>query len=156
MRKVTLTVIASMLAVSASAALAAGSTSGNTHRGCGMNNVADGYSGMFRGITFTEQQRQQMRDLMRQSYQTMPKMDASSMETLHKLVTAEKFDETAVRQQIESSSMQNINRRVEMMKTRNQMYNLLSPEQKSEIEKNYQQRVKDFQQRAADIDAASE
>lgn len=52
---------------------------------------------MFDGISLTEHQRQQMRDLMQQAMRKQPPVNVSEIETMHKLVTAEKFDETAVR-----------------------------------------------------------
>ena len=41
---------------------------------------------------------------------------------------------------------QAIERRVEMAKVHNQMYQLLTPEQKAQLEKNYQQRVSSVSQ----------
>lgn len=65
---------------------------------------------------------------------------------MHKLITADKFDEAAVRAQIQDMDKQAIERRVEMAKVHNQMYQLLTPEQKAQLEKNYQQRVSSVSQ----------
>ncbi|HEK1870164.1 TPA: Spy/CpxP family protein refolding chaperone [Proteus mirabilis] len=66
--------------------------------------------------------------------------------TVCKLITADKFDEAAVRAQIQDMDKQAIERRVEMAKVHNQMYQLLTPEQKAQLEKNYQQRVSSVSQ----------
>lgn len=65
---------------------------------------------------------------------------------MHKLITADKFDEAAVRAQIQDMDKQAIERRVEIAKVHNQMYQLLTPEQKAQLEKNYQQRVSSVSQ----------
>lgn len=117
-------------------------------RGHMMNNgghmMGNGYgdSYMFNGITLTEQQRTQMRDLMRQHHQDRYNGDFRQRhENMHKLVTAEKFDEAAVRAQMQDMDKQAIERHVEMAKVHNQMYQLLTPEQKAQLEKNYQQQM---------------
>ncbi|WP_100157736.1 cell-envelope stress modulator CpxP [Proteus columbae] len=122
-------------------------------RGHMMNNgghmMDRGYaeSRMFNGITLTEQQRTQMRDLMRQHHQDRYNGDFRQRhENMHKLVTAEKFDEAAVRAQMQDMDKQAIERHVEMAKVHNQMYQLLTPEQKAQLEKNYQQQMSSFDQ----------
>ncbi|MER1960030.1 Spy/CpxP family protein refolding chaperone [Proteus vulgaris] len=106
-----------------------------------------GESRMFNGITLTEQQRTQMRDLMRQHHQDRYNGNYRQRhENMHKLVTAPQFDEAAVRAQIQDIDKQAIERHVEMAKVHNQMYQLLTPEQKAQLEKNYQQRMSDFDQ----------
>lgn len=117
-------------------------------RGHMMNNnghmMGNGYgdSYMFNGITLTEQQRTQMRDLMRQHHQDRYNGNFRQRhESMHQLVTADKFDEAAVRAQMQDMDKLAIDRHVEMAKVHNQMYQLLTPEQKAQLEKNYQQRM---------------
>ncbi|WP_311749499.1 cell-envelope stress modulator CpxP [Proteus terrae] len=123
-------------------------------RGHMMNNgghmMDRGYaeSRMFNGITLTEQQRTQMRDLMRQHHQDRYNGNYRQRhENMHKLVTAPQFDEAAVRAQMQDMDKQAIERHVEMAKVHNQMYQLLTPEQKAQLEKNYQQQMSDFDTR---------
>lgn len=119
------------------------------HRGQRGHMMGNGYgdSYMFNGITLTEQQRTQMRDLMRQHHQDRYNGDFRQRhENMHKLVTAEKFDEAAVRAQMQDMDKQAIERHVEMAKVHNQMYQLLTPEQKAQLEKNYQQKMSHFDQ----------
>jgi protein CpxP len=63
------------------------------------------------------------------------------METMHSLVTADKFDETAVRAQAEKMAQEQVARQVEMAKVRNQMYHLLTPEQQAVLNQKHQQRM---------------
>ncbi|WP_145483967.1 cell-envelope stress modulator CpxP [Yersinia rohdei] len=152
--KVTTLIMASMLVLGAQAAFA-GDKTGATDSWCygdgPMMNKKDGrgHHNMFDGVNLTEQQRQQMRDLMRQSRQSQPRLDIADREAMHKLVTADKFDEAAVRAQAEKMSKDNIERQVEMAKVRNQMYNLLTPEQKTALSQKHQQRMERMQQAPA-------
>lgn len=98
-------------------------------------------SHMFDGISLTEHQRQQMRDLMQRARHDQPPVNVSEVETMHRLVTAEKFDENAVRAQAEKMAQQQVARQVEMAKVRNQMYHLLTPEQQAVLNEKHQQRI---------------
>ncbi|MEH0835527.1 cell-envelope stress modulator CpxP [Pectobacterium cacticida] len=102
--------------------------------------------GMFNGVKLTEHQRQQMRDLMQLSRQDKPAFDAEEVKALHKLVTAQTFDEPAVRAKITRMMNVQIERQIQMARVRNQMYNLLTPEQKATLEVKHQQRLKAIQQ----------
>lgn len=110
---------------------------------------------MFDGVSLTEHQRQQMRDLMRQARYDMPGMDLHDIEVMHKLITAETFDEAAVRSQAEKMAQESVSRQVEMARIRNQMYNLLTPEQKKQIDVRYQQRVEQWQRQVMQLQNAS-
>ncbi|AIA73071.1 putative stress resistance protein [Pectobacterium atrosepticum SCRI1043] len=107
---------------------------------------ASGQQGMFDGVRLTEQQRQQMRDLMHQSRQDKPAFNTEDVKAMHKLVTAETFDEAAVRAQITRMMSVQIERQIQMTRVRNQMYNLLTPAQKEILELKHKQRMKEMQQ----------
>ncbi|PWC17506.1 stress adaptor protein CpxP [Brenneria roseae subsp. roseae] len=100
---------------------------------------------MFDGVKLTEQQRQQMRDLMYQGRQDVPAFNAKDVETMHNLVTANAFDEDAVRKQITKMMEVQIERQVQMTRIRNQMYNLLTSEQKNILEQKHQQRMQQIE-----------
>jgi protein CpxP len=87
MRKVTAAVMASTLAFSAfsQAAEAIISDNGSSQEGATQRSQ----SHMFDGISLTEHQRQQMRDLMQRARHDQPPVNVSEMETMHRLVTAE-------------------------------------------------------------------
>ena len=98
-------------------------------------------SHMFDGISLTEQQRQQLRDLMQRARHDRLPVNVSEMETMHRLVTAENFDESAVRAQAEKMAQEQVARQVEMAKVRNQMFHLLTPEQQAVLNTKHQQRM---------------
>lgn len=106
-------------------------------------------SRMFDGINLTEHQRQQMRDLMQQARQARyetPAINISEMETMHRLVTADKFDERAVRAQAEKLAQEQVARQVELAHIRNQMYQLLTPEQQSVLKTRHEQRMQQLRE----------
>ncbi|EAX3445517.1 cell-envelope stress modulator CpxP [Salmonella enterica] len=151
MRKVTAAVMASTLAFSFLSHAAEVVTSDNWHPGDGATQRS-AQNHMFDGISLTEHQRQQMRDLMQQARHEQPPVNVSEMETMHRLVTAEKFDESAVRAQAEKMAQEQVARQVEMAqeqvarqvemaRVRNQMYRLLTPEQQAVLNEKHQQRM---------------
>ncbi|PWD15999.1 stress adaptor protein CpxP [Salmonella enterica subsp. enterica serovar Rubislaw] len=140
MRKVTAAVMASTLAFSFLSHAAEVVTSDNWHPGDGATQRS-AQNHMFDGISLTEHQRQQMRDLMQQARHEQPPVNVSEMETMHRLVTAEKFDESAVRAQAEKMAQEQVARQVEMARVSNQMYRLLTPEQQAVLNEKPQQRM---------------
>ena len=137
MRIVTAAVMASTLAVSSLSHAAEVGSGDNWHPGEELTQR----STQSDGISLTEHQRQQMRDLMQQARHEQPPVNVSELETMHRLVTAENFDENAVRAQAEKMANEQIARQVEMAKVRNQMYRLLTPEQQAVLNEKHQQRM---------------
>lgn len=143
MRKVTAAAMASTLALStfSHAEVIPGdnwnSLEGQTSRSSFQNH-------MFEGISLTEQQRLQLRDLMQQARHDSPSVNVSDMETMHSLVTAENFDEQAVRAQADKMAQKQVTRQVEMAKVRNQMFRLLTPEQQSVLNKKHRERMNEL------------
>lgn len=88
-------------------------------------------SHMFDGINLTEQQRQQMRDLVQRARHDSPPINIREMEAMQSLVTAENFDEPAVKALTEKMIQEHVSRQVEMAKVRNKMYHLLTSEQQA-------------------------
>ena len=140
MRNVIAAVMASTLALSAYSQAAEVVTSVNWLPG-DEGGQRGSQSHMFDGISLTEQQRQQLRDLMQRARHDRLPVNVSEMETMHRLVTAENFDENAVRAQAEKMANEQIARQVEMAKVRNQMYRLLTPEQQAVLNEKHQQRM---------------
>lgn len=143
MRNVTAAVMASTLAAVTLVSQAANfSTSNSRHYAEQQIKRNSVQNHMFDGI----QQRQQMRDLMQQARHDSPPGDVNEMETMHNLVTAEHFDETAVRVQVEKMAQEQVACQVEMAKVRNQMYRLLTPEQQAVLNDKHQQRMSHFRE----------
>ncbi|BCU57596.1 cell-envelope stress modulator CpxP [Enterobacter kobei] len=140
MRNVTAAVMASSLAFSAASQATADVTGDNWHPSDGLTQRSS-QSNMFDGISLTEHQRQQLRDLMQRARHDQPPVNVNDVETMHDLVTAQKFDENAVRAQAEKMAQEQVARQVEMARVRNQMYHLLTPEQQAVLHKKHDQRM---------------
>ena len=143
MRNVIAAVMASTLAFCAfsQAAVAINSDNGSSVEGATQHSSQ---SHMFDGISLTEQQRQQLRDLMQRARHDRLPVNVSEMETMHRLVTAENFDENAVRAQAEKMAQEQVARQVEMAKVRNQMYHLLTPQQQAVLQQRHEQRMNEL------------
>ncbi|NDL64806.1 cell-envelope stress modulator CpxP [Acerihabitans arboris] len=154
MHKLNVLVIAAALATGSTMAGEKTATEGWHHDDIA-GRLSDSHYSMFDGVRLTEQQRQQMRDLMSQARLAAPRLNISEMERLHTLVTAETFDEPAVRAQTEKMAQQQVIRQVEMAKVRNQMYNLLTPEQRQILNQKHQQRIAEIQLQMAEMTQTS-
>ena len=94
---------------------------------------------MLTGIRLTEEQRMQLRDLMhnyRDQLRNVRNLAEDDI-ALYELVKAEKFDETAVRNQLEKEMRKRLDYQVEMIRVHHQMYQLLNPEQKMQLDANF-------------------
>ena len=145
MRRVTVAVMASTLALSATSQAAEVVSGVNWHPSEALTQRGS-QTNMFDGISLTEHQRQQMRDLMQQARHDRPPVNVSEMETMHSLVTAENFDENAVRVQAEKMAREQVTRQVEMAKVRNQMFRLLTPEQQAILNEKHEQRMQQLRE----------
>ncbi|WP_034918462.1 cell-envelope stress modulator CpxP [Erwinia sp. 9145] len=101
---------------------------------------------MFDGISLTEQQRQQMRDLMRQTRREHSLISINDLDQLHKLVIAENFNETAYKAELDRIAQAEVTRQVEMARVRNKMYQLLTPAQQDVLKQKHQQRMDKMRQ----------
>ncbi|MEY0838144.1 Spy/CpxP family protein refolding chaperone [Providencia alcalifaciens] len=102
---------------------------------------------MFNGITLNEKQRQQLRDLMatQRHYHVDNTASIREREALHKLIIADSFDGKAVREQLEKRMQRELEQRVEMARIHHELYQLLTPEQKAELEQIHQHKMAEYQ-----------
>ncbi|KAA8998576.1 cell-envelope stress modulator CpxP [Affinibrenneria salicis] len=157
MRQVSALSLVSLLVLGSSAAA---SETDNASKGIWSHDetatvTVSGHQGMFDGVRLTELQRQQMRDLMQLARQELPELNTNDVEVMHRLIIAEKFDEAAVRAQAEKMAQRQVVRQVEMAKVRNQMYNLLTSEQKQILAQKHQQRMESMRQQMDRVNQAS-
>ncbi|PHM25738.1 Spy/CpxP family protein refolding chaperone [Xenorhabdus ehlersii] len=91
------------------------------------------YSYIFGGIALTEQQREQMWNLVKKQHQhEQPLIDMrDEHRKLNALLAAEGFDEVEVRSQLEKIAEKNVALGVEIARISNLVYQLLTPEQKA-------------------------
>lgn len=144
MRRVTAVVVVSALVLSLSTAWAANvTTNDEMHHNDGLSSQLRlvPQSHMFDGINLTEQQRQQLRDLMQQARHDRSSISINDLEQLHELIIAEKFDQAAYQAQAEKIAQAEVARQVEMARIRNQMYHLLTPQQQAVLQQKHAQRI---------------
>ena len=147
MRNLTAVVIASAMVLSYVSAGAAETTINEMHQNGGLTTgsmTQNPQSHMFDGIELTEQQRQQMRDLMEQARLERPAVSFQDIETMHDLVIADKFNESAIRLQAEKIAQAQVEQNIVMARVRNQMYHLLTPAQQATVQKNYERRLNEM------------
>ncbi|ERK06863.1 MAG: cell-envelope stress modulator CpxP [Pantoea sp.] len=157
MRNLTAVVIASAMVLSYVSAGAAETTIDEMHQNGGLTTgsmTQNPQSHMFDGIELTEQQRQQMRDLMQQARLERPAVSFQDIETMHDLVIADKFNESAIRLQAEKIAQAQVEQNIVMARVRNQMYHLLTPAQQATVQKNYERRLNEMR-RLAELQPSS-
>lgn len=145
MRKFTAMIVASTLALSsASFAFAADTTPAPAAapQGKMMQHKGPHPMNPFAGLNLTEQQKTQMREIMKDSG---PRPDRAAMkaqrDSMHSLVTAESFDEAKAKSQIDTITQAQSQHMLDRVRAENKMYNLLTPEQKKQFNQNYQERA---------------
>ncbi|MFP3029417.1 MAG: Spy/CpxP family protein refolding chaperone [Arsenophonus sp.] len=106
-------------------------------------NPYDIFIPLIRGITLSESQRQQMRDLMasqrQQSFKN--KVFQPERKILHNLMTEDIFDVAAFRATAEKLAHDIIEQQIKMARIYNQFYKLLTREQKMILEKQHQKQL---------------
>jgi len=150
MRYLTAVVFASAMVLSHASAEAADTTTiDEMHHNGGLTTgsmTQNPQSHMFDGIELTEEQRQQMRDLMQQARHDRPVVHIDDIAALHELVTADQFNEAAIRNRAEIIARVQVEQQVEMARVQNQMFQLLTPAQQATLQKNYQRRLNELRQ----------
>ncbi len=68
---------------------------------------------------------------------------------------AETFDESAVRAQTEKLAQQYVIRQVAIARVQNQMYNLLTPEQRQILDQKHQQRLSEIELQMSEMNQTS-
>ncbi|MFL1805403.1 Spy/CpxP family protein refolding chaperone [Plesiomonas shigelloides] len=104
------------------------------HNGQGRGMRCAGFA--TKGLNLTEAQQKQFTELCTQ-LDRQPMMDAQMRTQMHAIMTAPKFDEAAARTMFEKMNTQRIEQQVQRAKVHNQMYNLLTPEQKAKVDQRF-------------------
>ncbi|WP_370555657.1 Spy/CpxP family protein refolding chaperone [Edwardsiella tarda] len=170
MRKLTAMIFASTLALGVGAANAADTAAAPVANGAGNGNGMGmmhhqdmnhqngtmqkkgnrhaGGMGMLAGIQLTPEQRQQIRDIRQQFHKAhpMPQM-MDNFKQMQQLITSETFDEAAARAHIEANNKARNDVAVERMKMEHQIYSLLTPAQKQQVNQNLEKRVQVMMER---------
>lgn len=98
-------------------------------------------SHMFDGISLTEHQRQQMRDLMQRARHDQPLLMLAKWRQCIALSPQKILTKALCALRPKKMAQEQVARRAEMAKVRNQMFHLLTPEQQAVLNTKHQQRM---------------
>lgn len=113
---------------------------------------------MFRGLDLTDEQKTQIRDLMKahkeeRKAQREDKDEAGRAahhEKMQALMSAERFDEAAAKALLAERQAKGEARALDAMKLQHQIYQLLTPEQKAKFQARFDEKRKEREERRKD------
>lgn len=149
MRKLTAILVASSLALGSVSIAHANETSkgdmpehkmmmkkdGKEHRGM------MGPDMMFKELNLTDAQKQQVRDIMKDSREKMHKAMVDEQREMHSLIASDSFDAQKVQAQLDKAEEARKARMLNGLETKNKIYNILTPEQKKQYNDNFEKRL---------------
>lgn len=99
---------------------------------------------IYSDLNLTDAQKQSMQQIIQQQKLSIQKlhnslqgMKSETMERLYPLIATDKFDQVAFRKKIDEQNKVNTELLVEMAKSANKMFNILTPEQKAKMTKKH-------------------
>ena len=106
---------------------------------------------MLRGLDLTDEQKQQVKDILAKAKADRPERDPQSMkaqmERHHQLMLAAEFDEQAAREAIAVRQAKMAEMQLKQMKVQHEIMQLLTAEQKQKLEERRAERMKRFEDR---------
>lgn len=148
MRKLTSLFVAATLAVGAANIVhaaadnltpaPAGVEKGMQHKGA---RHGGGPHDMFKNLNLTDAQKQQMRDIMKESRKEMKRPSPEERRAVHSIIAADSFDRTKADALATQMSADGKARALNMMVTQNKMYNVLTSEQKKQFNQQFEKRL---------------
>jgi len=99
------------------------------------------HKGPFSGLNLTEQQRQQIRDIMQTSHKGTTDT-RQARQALHDIVVADNFDEAKAKSLIDTLTQAQSERMLQRAKAESKIVKLLTPEQRKIFDANYQKMQK--------------
>ncbi|WP_417349801.1 Spy/CpxP family protein refolding chaperone [Ferrimonas sp.] len=106
---------------------------------------------MLRGLDLTDEQKQQVKDILTKAKADRPERDPqfmkAQMERHHQLMLAAEFDEQAAREAIAVRQAKMAEMQLKQMKVQHEIMQLLTAEQKQKLEERRAERMKRFEDR---------
>ena len=96
---------------------------------------------MFQGLNLTDAQKQQIRDIMKDSRQHMKRPPQEEMREMHSLIASDSFDKAKAEAQISKMEAQHKDMMLSRLETQNKIYNILTPDQKKQFNANFEKRL---------------
>ena len=100
-----------------------------------------GMWGMYKGLNLTDAQKQQMRDILKESHKGMKRPSLDERRAMHAIVAADKFDQSKAEAQATKITANSKEHVVKMLETQNKLYNVLTAEQKKQYNDKFEQRL---------------
>ncbi len=145
------TVRASLLAILASTALMGTAVyADDGEQGCQHHMKSEGKSHhggmrqMFRGLDLTDEQKTEIKSLMKEQKTAMKESRPSKEERQAKkaefltLITADSFDEAKAQSMMQERQANSQAKKLDMLKVQNKVYQLLTPEQQEQFKENFE------------------
>ncbi|EMC1013171.1 ATP-independent periplasmic protein-refolding chaperone [Enterobacter bugandensis] len=96
---------------------------------------------MFKDLNLTDAQKQQIRDIMKSQRDQMKRPPLEERRAMHDIIASDSFDKAKAEAQIDKMAEQHKARMLAHMETQNQIYNILTPEQKKQFNANFEKRL---------------
>ena len=94
---------------------------------------------MFKDLKLTEQQRQKMHDIARDSMKTVKHPSAEQRQQMHDVIAADSFDTAKAQSLVDAMAQEQHQRMLANLEMQNKMYNVLTAEQKAQFNKEFTQ-----------------
>jgi len=94
---------------------------------------------MFKDLKLTEQQRQKMHDIARDSMKTVKRPSADQRQQMHDVIAADSFDTAKAQSLVDAMAQEQHQRMLANLEMQNKMYNVLTAEQKAQFNKEFTQ-----------------
>ncbi|GAA0500905.1 ATP-independent periplasmic protein-refolding chaperone Spy [Tatumella terrea] len=95
----------------------------------------------FHGIKLTDAQKQQVRDIMKQSHQQMKRPSVEQRRAAHEIVASDSFDQAKAETEAASLAAGAKDRAFQRLQTENKLYNVLTPEQKKQYNDGFERHL---------------
>lgn len=111
---------------------------------------------MFKDLNLTDAQKQQVRDIMKESRSKMERPSVEERRAAHNIIASDSFDKAKALAQVDKMAEQNKARMMAHMETQNKIYNILTPEQKKQFNANFEKRLTERPQHEGRMSADQE
>lgn len=108
----------------------------------GVTEPVGGYHDMmFQKLHLSDQQKTQVREIVKSQREKMPVATVDERREIHALIASDHFDKAKAEALISSTNAQHNAITLSRLETSNMIYNILTPEQKKQFDINFQKRM---------------
>lgn len=111
---------------------------------------------MFKNLNLTDAQKQQIRDIIKAQREQMKRPLLEERRAMHDIIASDTFDKAKAEAQITKMEAQRKANMLAHMETQNEIYNVLTPEQKKQYNANFEKRLTERPAQEGKMPAAAE